>query len=116
MSIPRPIGSRLHGALDYLTGTSLVSASLVPALRDRFVGRLLRAAGAGHVAYSMATDYEVGVWRKLPYNAHLMIDAAGALGLVAAGATRRERIDRLLPIAVGVYELSAVLLSRPSSR
>lgn len=109
----RPIDPRLHGALDYLTGTSLVAASLAPALRDRFVGRLIRGAGAGHLAYSLATDYPLGVWRKLPYKVHLGTDAAGALGLIAGGAVRRDRLERLLPIGVGLYELAAVLLSRP---
>jgi NAD(P)-dependent dehydrogenase (short-subunit alcohol dehydrogenase family) len=108
-----PIGSRLHGALDYLTGTSLVAASQLPAVRDRFAGRALLAAGAGHLGYSLVTDYELAPVRKLPYRAHLAIDALGAAGLVAAGASRDEAIDRLLPIGVGAYELGAVLLSDP---
>lgn len=109
----RPIDPRLHGALDYLTGTSLLAASMVPALRNRSVGRLMRTAGAGHIAYSLATDYPLGAWRKLPYKVHLGTDAAGALGMIASGALRRERLERLLPIGVGLYELGAVLLSRP---
>ncbi len=82
----KPIGSLLHGALDYLTGTSLVAASRLPALNGSFAGRALLAAGANHLAYSLVTDYELGALRKLPYKVHLAIDAAGALGLVAAGA------------------------------
>ena len=109
----RPIGSLLHGALDYLTGTSLIAASRLPTLAGSFAGRALLAAGANHVAYSVVTDYELGVIRKLPYKAHLVIDAVGALGLVAAGATRRDPYDRYVPIGVGLYELAAVLMSDP---
>src|SRR4051794_20733258 len=109
----RPIGSRLHGALDYLTGTGLVAASLLPPLRDRYAGRALRAAGAGHLAYSLLTDYELGALELLPYRAHLGLDAGGAIGLAATSLARRQGLDRWLPAAVGAYELSAVALSDP---
>lgn len=109
----RPIGSRLHGALDYVTGASLVGASQLPPLRNRFAGRALLAAGMNHLAYSFFTDYELGLVRKLPYRLHLVLDAIGALGLAGAGATRSGAVDRFVPIGVGVYELGAVLLSDP---
>ena len=112
----QPIGSKLHGALDYLTGASLVAASQLPVLRDRFAGRALLAAGANHLAYSLVTDYELGLLRKLPYKAHLALDAVGAIGLVAAGATRDDAVDRFVPLGVGLYELGAVLLSDPDGR
>ena len=110
----QPIGSLLHGALDYLTGTSLIAASRLPTLTGSFAGRALLAAGANHLAYSAVTDYELAVVRKLPYKAHLALDALGALGLVAAGATRQDPFDRYIPMGVGLYELSAVLMSDPS--
>ena len=109
----QPIGSLLHGALDYLTGTSLIAASRLPTLRGSFAGRALLAAGSNHLLYSSVTDYELGIVRKLPYKAHLAIDAAGALGLVAAGATRRDPFDRYIPVGVGLYELTAVLMTDP---
>jgi hypothetical protein len=111
----QPIGSVLHGALDYLTGTSLIAASRLPTLNGSFAGRALLAAGANHLLYSSVTDYELGIVRKLPYKAHLAVDAVGALGLVAAGATRLDPLDRYVPIGVGLYELGAVLMSDPRS-
>ncbi len=114
----QPIGSRLHGALDYLTGTMLIGASQLPVLRGRFAGRALAAAGAGHLAYSMATDYELGVVKWLPYKAHLALDGLGALALAAAPwlLARDDPLDRWVPTAVGLYELSAVALSDPAGR
>src|SRR3954454_18007876 len=109
----QPIGSKLHGVLDYVTGASLLAAAALPPLRGRLAGRMLGAAGAAHVGYSAVTDYELGLWRRLPYGAHLVLDAAGALGLVAVGASRKEPVDRGLLVGVGLYELGAVLLSRP---
>jgi hypothetical protein len=109
-----PIGSRLHGALDYLTGTKLVAASYLPLLRHTFAGKAMRAAGAGHIGYSLVTDYELGVVKALPYKAHLGIDAVGAVGLAAAPyLARREGLDRWVLVAAGIYELGAVLLSDP---
>jgi hypothetical protein len=96
----QPIGSRLHGVLDYATGASLLAASQLPPLKGRFAGRLLGTAGASHIAYPM----------------HLAVDAAAAFGMVALGATRSIAIDRWVPIAVGLYELGAVALSDPSGR
>jgi len=55
----------------------------------------------------------LGVVRKLPYRLHLALDAMGAAGLAAAAATRRDALDRFLPVAVGIYELAAVALSDP---
>jgi len=109
----RPIGTRLHGALDYLTGTTLVGVSRLPAIRGRFAGRALLTAGTTHLAYSLVTDYELGALRKLPYRVHLVLDAAGAGALAVAGAVRSDPVDRFVPIGVGLYELGAVLLSDP---
>jgi hypothetical protein len=112
-----PIGSRLHGALDYLTGTKLVAASYLPVLRRTFAGKAMRAAGAGHIGYSLLTDYELGVVKAIPYKAHLGIDAVGAVGLAAAPfLARRGGLDRRLLVGVGIYELGAVLLSDPRGR
>jgi hypothetical protein len=112
----QPIDTRIHGALDYLTGGSLMAASQLPALRGRFAGRVVLAAGIGHLAYSLVTDYELGVLKKLPYRVHLAVDASGAVGLIAAGAPRSSAVDRFVPIGVGLYELGALLLSDPSGR
>ena len=114
----QPIGSRLHGALDYITGAMLIGVSQLPALRGRFAGRALAAAGANHLAYSLVTDYELGVVKRLPYKVHLALDALGAMGLAAAPwlMRREDALDRWAPVAVGLYELSAVALSDPDGR
>ena len=114
----RPIGSRLHGVLDYLTGAMLIGASQLPPLRDRFAGRALGVAGAGHVGYSLITDYELGLARVLSYRAHLGLDAVGAIALAAAPwlVGRESARDRWAPTAAGIYELGAVALSDPGGR
>lgn len=112
-----PIGSSLHGALDYITGTKLIAASFLPFLRGTFAGRVLRIAGASHIGYSLITDYELGAVKVLPYKVHLGIDALGAVGLAAAPyVAGRDGLDRWIPVAVGAYELGAVAMSDPRGR
>jgi hypothetical protein len=47
---------------------------------------------------------------------HLVLDAVGAVGLAAAGATQRDAVDRWTPVGVALYELSALALSDPNGR
>jgi hypothetical protein len=44
----------------------------------------LRVVAASHVAYSLITDYEKGIVRKLPMKAHLALDAGSAILLAAS--------------------------------
>ncbi len=46
--------------------------------------RVPRMMAMSHIAYSLLTDYERGVVRKLPMKAHLAIDAGSALFLAAS--------------------------------
>ncbi len=91
MPIPR-ISSRAHGVLDYTTGAALLAAPRMLGLRGTAAGAVLRAAGAGHIGYSLLTDYELGVAKVLPYRAHLAIDAAAAAGLAALGPGRPRAV------------------------
>ena len=119
----------MHGVLDYTTAAALLAAPAVLGLRGTPAGAVLRAAGAGHVGYSLLTAYELGVVKVLPYRAHLAIDAGAAMGLSVAPlvvgrrrrarwpfkAAPRPRAQWLPHAAFGVWELAAVALSAPSA-
>src|SRR6185436_11776612 len=45
--------------------------------------RQIRVAGAIHAGYSTITDYPLGVVKVLPFQAHLALDAVGAVALAA---------------------------------
>jgi hypothetical protein len=64
------------------------------------------------------TDYELGLVKLIPYKVHLALDTVGALALATAPwlAGRDDPLDRWIPTAVGLYELSAVALSDPGGR
>jgi hypothetical protein len=116
---PKPITPRLHGILDYTTGAELLAAPALLGLGGTRTGRLLRAAGAGHIAYSLLTKYELGVAKVLPYKAHLAIDAIAAAGLAAAPwllGTKTDGVKGIAaPLYFGLFEAAAVALSDRAS-
>lgn len=77
----RIISTKTHGVLDYLTAAALLAAPKMLGLEDvPPAARALRMAGGGATAYSLLTDYELGLAKVLPMPAHLALDAAsGAL-------------------------------------
>ena len=77
----RVIPTQIHGVLDYLTGSALLAAPGLLGIKDEPRAALtLQLAGAGATAYSLLTDYELGLVRLLPMPAHLALDAmSGAL-------------------------------------
>jgi hypothetical protein len=125
------ISPRVHGVLDYTTGTALLAAPRVLGLEGTPAGAVLRAAGASHVGYSLLTSYELGAIKLLPYRAHLAIDAVAACALLSApwtfgrarrrarwpfAARRTTRAQWLPHAAAGLWELTAVALSVPAAR
>jgi hypothetical protein len=65
------------------------------------------------VLYSLLTDYEMGLLRWIPFPAHLAIDLAGGVVLIASpwlfGFSDAVRWPHLLP---GIMEILVVLMSR----
>lgn len=70
----KPISTLVHGVLDYLTAAVLI---LVPRLFkwNTPTRRLLTGAAAGTAAYSLLTDYELGLVRVIPMKGHLVLDS-----------------------------------------
>ena len=83
---PRILTPTLHGALDYAAAAGLV---VLPFLLDLGATSPLATwlsvvAGVGLVAYSLVTDYALGVFRVLSFRVHLMLDVAAAVVFLAA--------------------------------
>src|SRR5688572_16452542 len=104
----KPIPTRVHGALDYITATFLHTLPRVMGWSQP-VTRLLDVAGAGATAYSLVTDYELGTIKVLPMKAHLALDAVSGGALVGAAlAMDDEDPDvRATVAAIGVWEIAA---------
>lgn len=113
------IPTKIHGMLDYMTAGLLVTLPRVLGF-GKTPTRLLDAAAGGVVAYSLVTDYELGVYRKLPMNGHLLLDGISGAALLVSAAYFLEDEDpevRGTVAALGAFEVATALLSssRPGS-
>ena len=81
----RFIPTKLHAPLDYIVGAGLIAAPWIFQFSEHTAATVVSIVlGIGLIAYSLITDYELGVWKIAPMAVHNLIDiAAGAL-LVAS--------------------------------
>ena len=77
----RFIPTRFHAPLDYIVGAVLIAAPWIFGFSDIGAATAVSIVlGAGLIAYSLVTNYELGVWKVAPMAVHNLIDiAAGAL-------------------------------------
>jgi hypothetical protein len=121
MRMPRPVDSTLHGVVDYTAGAFLLTGfPKVAGIEGTRSARQIRTAAAIHAGYSTITDYPLGVVKVLPFQAHLAIDAIGALALAATpfvtGQYKKGR-DRWVPhVALCLFELASLALTDPTGK
>jgi hypothetical protein len=112
----KPISTRAHGVLDYVTGATLLLAPNLLGTQNARSAPLARLAGAAAAAYSLCTDYELGVRRVIPMPIHLKLDAgSGALLALAPwllGDARRGIRFWLPQAAIGAMEIGVAALSQ----
>jgi hypothetical protein len=77
----RFISTRLHAPLDYIVGVALIAAPWIFQFSEVAAATAISIVlGIGLIAYSLVTDYELGVWKVAPMAVHNLFDiAAGAL-------------------------------------
>jgi hypothetical protein len=110
----RFLPTRVHGVIDYVTGVLLVAAPWLLAFArggaETWVPVIL---GTGGIAYSLFTDYELGVVRRLGMPAHLGLDAVlGAL--LASSPWLFGFADRVASphVGFGILAIGAALVTR----
>jgi hypothetical protein len=106
--------TQVHGMLDYMTVGTLLS--LPRGLRwDKPVTLFVTASALGSFAYSLLTRYELGVFKRLPMQQHLLLDAMSGAAFCAAPLLLKDEdsdVKRAL-LGLGLFELSAALLTNP---
>jgi hypothetical protein len=77
----RFIPTKFHAPLDYIVGAALIAAPWIFQFSDVTAATVVSIVlGIGLIAYSLFTNYELGVWKVAPMAVHNLIDiAAGAL-------------------------------------
>jgi hypothetical protein len=118
---PKPVDATLHGVVDYTAGTTLLTTfPMLAGIEGTRAARQIRIAGAIHLGYSMLTDYPLGIVKLIPFQAHLAIDAAGAIALAmtpfATGQFKRGRGQWAPHVALCLFELAALALTDPTGK
>ncbi|MBB4634176.1 SPW repeat domain-containing protein [Longimicrobium terrae] len=107
------IPTRVHGILDYLLGAVLIG---LPWIAEFHRGGpetwVCVGLGAFVLLYSLITDYEPGLVRKLPMPVHLWLDALGAVLLAVSPWVLGFDEHVWIPhVAVAAVELLAAVLT-----
>ena len=76
----RFIPTKFHAPLDYIVGAALIAAPWILQFSEHTAATVVPVVlGIGLIAYSLFTNYELGVWKIAPMAVHNLIDfAAGA--------------------------------------
>jgi hypothetical protein len=111
------LSRRAHGVLDYLVGLALIFSPRVL----NFEGGsdeagILLAVGLATISYSVLTRYELGLVRLIPFRAHLALDVASGLVLLASpwlfGFADHIRLPH---VVFALLELGVVTMTRMES-
>lgn len=79
------IPTRVHGVLDYLMGALLIASPWLLGFATGGPEQWVPvAAGATALLYSLLTDYELGVVKRLPMPVHLLLDGIAGVALAAS--------------------------------
>ena len=110
----RFIPTRIHGMLDYAVGALLIVAPWLLGFAaggaETWVPVIL---GLGAIGYSLFTDYELGLVRRIPMRTHLGLDAGSGVFLAASpwlfGFADLVYLPHLI---LGLVEIVAALTTR----
>ena len=90
----RFIPTKFHAPLDYIVGVALIAAPWIFQFSEHTAATVVSIVlGIGLIAYSLFTNYELGVWKVAPMAVHNLIDIARrrpARGLAVALRLRRR--------------------------
>jgi hypothetical protein len=77
----RFIPTKFHAPLDSIVGGALIAMPWIFRFSDVTAATVVSVVlGVGLIAYSLVTDYELGVWKVAPMAVHNLIDVvAGAV-------------------------------------
>jgi hypothetical protein len=118
---PRPVDATLHGVVDYTAGGLLLTVfPKLAGIEGTRSARQVRISAAIHGGYSTVTKYPLGIVKLLPFQAHLALDALGAVALAATpfvtGQYKKGRKQWVPHVGLALFELSSLLITDPTGR
>ncbi len=115
----RFLPTRIHGALDYLMGVLLIASPWLFGFADAGGAAvwLPVVLGLGALAYSLFTDYELGLVRKIPMPTHLMLDlGSGVLLAVSPWLFGFADVVWVPHLVLGLVEVGAALMTEKAPK
>jgi uncharacterized membrane protein HdeD (DUF308 family) len=81
----RFIPTKFHAPLDYIVGAALIAAPWIFRFSEHKAATVVPIVlGIGLIAYSLITNYELGVWKVAPMAVHNVIDVVAGAVLAAS--------------------------------
>lgn len=110
----RFIPTRTHGFIDYAMGLLLIVSPWLLGFAaggaETWVPAIL---GAGAIGYSLFTDYELGMVRRIPMSTHLGLDAgSGLLLAISPWLFGFADLVYLPHLILGILETGAALTTK----
>jgi hypothetical protein len=117
---PKVINPKTHGIIDYAIAGAIMSAPYLFNFRkkDRTATWISRFAGLGVLGLSLTTNYPLGVFKKVPFPTHGIIEASSAAFLATAPLIfgYRTRRASLFHTIAGLSTLGVVALTNYKGR
>jgi len=108
--MPRPITTKQHAFLDYLTvGTMMLLPKVLNMSRP--LATALESVAAVKLAYVLMTDHELGLVRKIPVKTHLILDTALGAGLCAMPFVLGDDDDTAATVALVGMGLNDIVVA-----
>ena len=81
----RFIPTKLHAPVDYIVGVALIAAPWIFQFSEHTAATIVPIVlGIGLIAYSLFTNYELGMWKVAPMAVHNLIDVVAGAFLAAS--------------------------------
>lgn len=112
MVVTKPISTKMHGVLDYLTvGFALAFPRVLNC--NRAFTNCVTALALGKLGYAMLTRHELGVKQLIPMKAHLIADAVGGATLcVLPFLTGEDDLAaQACAVGMGAFDIAAAPLT-----
>ncbi|MBW8682978.1 SPW repeat domain-containing protein [Chitinophaga rhizophila] len=105
----RFIGTRMHGYLDYIVAVLLIAAPWILGFYNGGAESWVPIGmGIATIIYSLLTDYELGIYRRLNMSTHLTLDVMSGILLALSPWLFGFAGEVWLPhVIVGVFEIGA---------
>ena len=110
----RFITTQVHGVIDYVVGVLLIAAPWILGFAGGGPESWLPVViGAAVIAYSLFTDYEYGMVRRITMRMHLWLDAAfGAFLAISPWLLNYWQVVWWPHVIVGLLLIAAALLTQ----